>query len=229
MSNVKDIESFLKRLNSEPPKDSIKTMDKSSFNPTAYQYVPISHVQTTLDELFFGLWSTENFKPLVVANELIGQVDLRVFHPIAKVWITRTGFASVAIQQNKGATVTQIEEKKKKALELDAPKLLTECIKNAAKHLGNIFGRNLNRKLNTVDTYRPIVTIQHENKQKAIEATKQDEVVITEEVTIQQQIDQCGTVKELAALFEKEVNNLSENDKKAFTAKKLKLRTNGGK
>ena len=107
--------------------------------------------------------------------------------------------------------------------------MLTECIKNAAKHLGNIFGRNLNRKLNTVDTYRPIVTIQHENEQKAIEATKQDEVVITEEVTIQQQIDQCGTVKELAALFEKEVNNLSENDKKAFTAKKLKLRTNGGK
>lgn len=228
MSNVREIESFLKRLNLEPPKDSVKEMPKSNFNPTAYNYVPISHVQTTLDELFFGLWSTENFKATVVANELVGQVDLKVFHPVAKTWITRTGFASVAIQQNRGATVTQIEEKKKKALELDAPKLLTECIKNAAKHLGNIFGRNLNRKSNTVDTYKAIVTMQDAKKQKSIEASSAEVVEVVEE-TIQRKIESCKTIDDLALLYETEVNNLTSEDKKAFTAKKLKIQRNGGK
>lgn len=227
MKDLKRIESFLSKLNSNPPQNSIKEMPRSSFNPTAYKYVPISHVQTTLDELFFGLWSTANFKPMVVANELVGQVDLKVFHPIANEWITRTGFASVAIQQNKGASVTQIEQKKKKALELDAPKLLTECIKNAAKHLGNIFGRNLNRKSDTVDNYRPILTIQDKQKAKSIEATKKEELVGLESVAIR--VEKCNTIEELKTLFSLEMNNITADDKKLFSARRENIEKNAGK
>lgn len=63
-------------------------------------YIPISFVETKLDEIYLGLWTTENFQTKVVANEIIGSLDLKVFHPVAKVWLTRVGTASVVIQQN---------------------------------------------------------------------------------------------------------------------------------
>lgn len=61
------------------------------------RYLPISFMEMSLDMLFFGLWETVNFKWLVVANEITASIELRVFHPYAKIWITRTGAMATAI------------------------------------------------------------------------------------------------------------------------------------
>lgn len=121
-------------------------------------YIPISVVQTKLDEIYDGLWKTENFITRIVANEEVGQIDLVVFHPIAKVWLTRTGAAAVMVQmksQQSGGDgdITNIRNKIINTMVKDHPHLLSACIMNAAKSLGVIFGRDLNRKF--ADTYFP--------------------------------------------------------------------------
>jgi len=120
-------------------------------------YLPISYIETALDEIFFGLWQTENFKYQIVVNEIIGSIDLVVYHPRLKQWIRRTGAASTPIQLKKGSGVTQVDQKIYNTLVKDFPHLKAECIKNAAKSFGKIFGRDLNR--NFEDNYVPLLKL----------------------------------------------------------------------
>ena len=146
-----NLQKFTKILNINPPKDDIAE------NPMVRgaKFVPISFVEMNLDEMFFGLWQTENFKSQVIVNEIIGQIDLVVFHPVTNSWIRRTGAAAVMIQMTKNSEVTQVENKIKNTLVKDYPHLKSECVKNAAKSLGKSFGRDLNRKLE--DEYNPLI------------------------------------------------------------------------
>lgn len=43
------------------------------------------------------------------------------------------------------------------------PKLKAECLKNAAKTLGKVFGRDLNRR-EKVDTYQPVLSGSEKSK-----------------------------------------------------------------
>ena len=110
-------------------------------------YIVISHIEMKLDEIFQGHWSTENFKYNQIANEIVGNITLKVLHPVTGVWITREGAAAVQIMQDAGKPIdTILQTKKKNALEAGFPKLKAMCLKNAASSLGKLFGRDLNRK-----------------------------------------------------------------------------------
>ena len=139
----KSLESFAERLNDQPLKAEIQ-INKAANNS---KYLPISFVQMQLDEIYLGLWETVNFQWAVIANEIVGKIELRVFHPVAKVWLTRTGAAAAMIQQKSGSAITDIGAKGKNTLVKDFPHLEAECLKNAAKKLGKRFGRDLNRIL----------------------------------------------------------------------------------
>lgn len=147
-----NLEKFIKFVDKTPPTNEIK-INKYANNT---KYLPISFVEMTLDEIFLGLWSTKNFNFQVVANEIVGTIDLEVYHPTAQKWITRSGCAAVQIQQSQGASITEIDKKIKNTLEKDFPHLKADCIKNAAKSIGKLFGRDLNRK--DIDDYRPVHT-----------------------------------------------------------------------
>ena len=173
-------------------------------------YLPISFMEMTLDEIFFGLWETKDFKWLQVSNEITATMELRVFHPLAKCWITRTGVAAIQImtdsfpdQLPQNATVQQKSEYKVKknnwALDLDNKKagaltngifaaLKADCFKNACISLGKYFGRDVNRKM--TDDYNPLVPDNREEinelKQQISEAIQliQDEELRTKYVTL---------------------------------------------
>lgn len=133
-------ENFTKRLNVEPLKTDV-SVNKFADNAL---YIPIGKVEQQLDEIFFGGWQTDNFQSTVVANEIIGSIELRVFHPVFG-WISRIGAGSVMIQQKKDSKITDIGAKIKNTLTKDYPHLKAQCVKNAALSLGRIFGRDLNR------------------------------------------------------------------------------------
>jgi hypothetical protein len=114
-----------------------------------------------LDEMFFGLWQTENFKSQVVVNEIIGQIDLVVFHPVIKEWIRRTGTGITPIQMQRGSGITEVSKKIHNTLVKDYPHLKTECLKNAAKSFGKRFGRDLNR--NFEDNYQPLLKMPEDD------------------------------------------------------------------
>lgn len=151
---LKQVEEFTQKLNCEPVKAEVR-INKMANNS---KYLPISFVQMKLDEIFFGLWETEIQHVQVVANEIIGYGTLRVYHPIAKTWIKRSGSAAVMIQQvskEKGGSgdITNIRDKIKNTLVKDFPHLEAEIIKSAARKFGKMFGRDLNREF--ADDYTP--------------------------------------------------------------------------
>lgn len=150
---------FCKLLSKIPEQKELqRTPDGKAF------YLPIDFVETSLDELFFGLWETKDFKWQPIANEITACITLRVFHPTAKTWLERTGAASIAVMvdavpkeltgQDRNMWALNLNNKKPGALDMQLPKLKADCIKNAALSLGNAFGRNINRT--HTDTYKPL-------------------------------------------------------------------------
>ena len=156
--NLEALQKFQQMLNAEPDAAGIEsTPDKKA------QTLVISHVETTLDELFFGHWRTENFKWSTIANEVQASLELVVIHPISGYELRRVGAASVIIMVDKvpdnlfgsdrNRWALNPDNKKANAMDLAFGKLKAECLKNAALSLGKVFGRDLNRK--NKDTYKP--------------------------------------------------------------------------
>lgn len=174
-------EGFVRLLNLEPNPAEIK-VNAAAGNSN---YLPISHVEMQLDELFQGLWQMRSFTYSVVANEIVGSLELGVFHPVLQDWIWRTGAAAVMIQQRKGSDITDISAKHKNTLVKDFPHLKAECMKNAARSLGRIFGRDLNRS--EIDQYTP--------------GSTQELIAEAQEQKAFADIAKCDDPKNLAYLF----------------------------
>ncbi len=156
------IQDFTRKLNAEPdPREFDSTPDGQA------RYLPISFIEMTLDELFLGQWSTENFKWSAITNEVQASLELVLTHPVTGKEIRRTGAGSIIItvdslskdqkdkmsKQDRNLYALNPENKKPNALDLGFPKLKQECIKNAAQSLGKVFGRDINRK--KIDSFKP--------------------------------------------------------------------------
>jgi len=155
------LEKFTKVLNSKPKVNHIKSRQGAD-------YLPISQIENELDRLFAGLWQTNNLTWQIVANEICVSLELQVFHPVAKTWLSRCGVGACMIRQKAGAQISDINAKIKNALEMDLPHAKTDALKNAAKSLGDLFGRNLTRKDKDTTEYKPILldklkTLNNEN------------------------------------------------------------------
>ena len=165
--NSKTVEDFRKKLqnltdllNRKPNPSEIKKTPDGKANS-----IPISFIEMSLDEIFFGLWETDNFKWNTVANEIVGSINLIVTHPITGKVMKRVGAAAIQIMVDKAPETLvgsdrnkwalNLENKKPNALDLGFPKLKAECLKNAAQSLGKLFGRDLNRK--DTDEYNPLI------------------------------------------------------------------------
>lgn len=221
-------ENFLKKLNEAPPESELRpTPDGRA------KTLPISFVQMKLDEIYVGQWGTTELKLNTVGNEIIGNILLWVVHPITGLRIERPGTAAIQItvdavpshlkfkdgdspevtqQKNKdrNAWALDMQNKKPNALYLSAPKLKSECIKNAAATLGKVFGRDINRKIEDVDSYESIYT---------------DEIQISEvQAEVEAKLNNCKTKEELAAVWN-EYQDLHGNPrlKKLFSSAKAKM------
>lgn len=150
---------FVSKLQAIPNKDELDKTPDGKANT-----LPISYVEMTLDELFYGLWSTEKFTWSTITNEVVGSIELVLTHPITQKEYRRVGAAGIVItvdaiedeikkkmsKQERNEYANNPSNKKPNALDLAFPKLKAECVKNAAQSIGKILGRDLNRK--KVDT-----------------------------------------------------------------------------
>lgn len=202
--NIQQRESFLKTLNEKPERTE---------KQAGMDGIPISFLETLLDEVYLGLWNTKNFRYQVITNEIVGTIDLEVFDPSVKIWISRSGSAAVQIQQDANSLITDIAAKKKNALQKDFPKLETMCLKAACKRLGKKFGRDLNRKVE--DTY-------NEEYTPTIEL---NEVIDS----LKAKMEQCTTREALVELWQQ--NEALHGNKaagKLFKSYQMKINLNNG-
>jgi hypothetical protein len=209
---LQQAEAFLKDFLAVPPPEEEVQVNKFANNA---KYLPISYVENKLDELFFGAWEVTDFHCQVIANEIVGWLQLRVFHPVLKTWLSRAGNASVQIQmyaKDKGGDgdITNVRNKIVNTLVKDFPHLKSECIKNAARSLGKAFGRDLNRK--EIDNYEPFT------EQLAFEETKEE---------LRKMLNNCNNKEDLSILWDglEPEQQQDVRVKKLFTARKAKIMT----
>lgn len=148
-SKISEIEDFTqKHLTREPTK-----IEKFQ----GFDEIPISFIESTLDEIYLRLWGYESCVFSVVANEICCDVMIWVIDPqFPGIKITRAGTASLAIMmdacppeltgKDRNMWAMSMENKKPFALKLQRPAVKQLALKNAVKSLGIVFGRNLNRK-----------------------------------------------------------------------------------
>lgn len=139
----------LQVLNTEPNPTEIQS-NKFANNS---KYIPIGIIERKLDEMFIA-WQTENFRWSVIGNEITGVITLKVLHPVLLTWISYEGAAAVQILFKKDSDFTNFANKIQNTLQKDFPHLKSECLKNAAKHIGKAFGRDLNR--DETGDYNPV-------------------------------------------------------------------------
>lgn len=154
---IKDVQKWIQSFNEKPDASKVK-INKLANNS---KYLPISHIEALLDRYFFGRWSTRNFTFENIANELVGSLELILIHPYTNEMIVRTGVASVQIRVNKDT-----RKKITNALVCDVPHLKSECIKNAAKSIGKIFGRDISRKQEDVSDFEGLLKEERDKKDK---------------------------------------------------------------
>ena len=207
----KALEKFMAFMNQNPPETEVFE-NKHAGNT---KYLPISFLEMNLDELFFGLWETKDFKTSVIGNEVVGSITLRVFHPIAQIWIERTGAAATMIRTAKDMPTTA-ENKIKNALEMDYPHLLADCFRNACLHFGKRFGRDLNRKY--VDHYRAMI---HEAEAKSLSS---GEGLTPELQKLQKELSTLNGEQLTAKFYEVDkAGKMTPEKKELFTARKQQI------
>ncbi len=127
------LDNFQQKVNETPDPRIVKTFNNVKF-------LPIEVIEGRLDSIYQGLWKVDNLKYSIEINAVVVSLDLNVFHPIAKIWITRSGVASVPVQLDRNTQII-----KPTALQKNIPAAKAIAMKNAAQSLGRHFGRNLMR------------------------------------------------------------------------------------
>ena len=139
-------EHYLKELNNSMSEESVMTRDLGGGRTS--QYYPI-YLQQALADVFFRKHNFIHAEYKEIQNELTAYVKLVYVpdYPDAEEEMT-FGVASTSIQMDADSAVSDYPKKKKpNALEYCFPKVMSRAEGNAYSRIGNIFGRNLNRKV----------------------------------------------------------------------------------
>lgn len=138
------LQDFLNILNQSPDPQQVKVNQYANNS----RYLPIEYLESQLDLLFGGLWQLKHVGGVnFVGNSITANVELSIFHPVAKIWLSRAGSGAVQVQLDQNGYA------KPKSVEKAAGAALAMAEKNAIKKLGGVFGKYLNRGGDEVAEY----------------------------------------------------------------------------
>lgn len=132
---------FKKIVNSNPPQAFVKDHPMAK----GVKYVPIDKVELMLDTIF-QQWYVEVLASNQLLNSIAVTVRLFYVHPVTGEWHHQDGVGAMAIQTDKGETASNLAAIKSDAIMKALPAAKSYAIKDAAEHIGKLFGRDLNRK-----------------------------------------------------------------------------------
>ena len=128
-------------LNQKPNPSWIKTHPMIS----GYKYIPIERIEYLLTRIFIK-WRTEIKTVQLIGNSVTVSVRLHYIDPVTGEWEWQDGIGASPLQTDKGAGAIDFNQLKNGAVMMAAPAAETFAIKDAADKLGNLFGKDLNRK-----------------------------------------------------------------------------------
>lgn len=114
----------------------------------AAEYLPIDKVEFLLD-VIFQEWKVEVLSTQVMLNSIAVTVRLHYRNPVNGEWYFHDGVGAKSVQVDQGAHPSKLSAIKDAAVMMALPSAKSYAIKDAAEHLGSLFGRDVNRE-NTV-------------------------------------------------------------------------------
>lgn len=144
----KDRESWVQAIQKSPLDTWIKKRDLGGGKSS--KFIPLAIQQALADKLFRE-FDVVDEKYDVVVNEILCTVKIQILPDYPHSEYRRiTGTAAKPIQTKSGSTPASFPSGKyANALEYNAPSARAAAIANALTTFGNIFGRNLNRDMNS--------------------------------------------------------------------------------
>lgn len=138
---AKTADQFNEILNREP---NSKWVKKHPF-AAGVNYLPIDKVEHMLT-VIFQEWRVEVLDYKTIFNSVTVQVRLHYKNPTTGQWGYHDGLGAMDVQVEKGESPADLSKIKAYAIMKCLPAAKSYAIKDAAEHLGKLFGRDLNRR-----------------------------------------------------------------------------------
>lgn len=157
---------FLEFINSPPPPQFVKEHPMIA----GVKFIPIDKIELMLDKIF-QVWRVEILDSGQLLNSIYVTVRLHYKHPVTGEMEKQDGIGAMAIQTDKGKNASELQWIKSDAIMKGLPAAKSYAIKDAAEHIGKLFGRDLNRK-DTMAFTASYGTSDEEKAKKLAEAYK---------------------------------------------------------
>jgi hypothetical protein len=136
-------------LNQSPPSAWIKQhpfikVDVGQGKKEGLPYITIQRVEILLTAIFQE-WKIEVIGYSQLFNSVSCHVRLHYKSPLDGSWKFHDGLGAVGVQTDKGEAAANLNAIKQDAVMKALPAAKSYAIKDAAEHLGKLFGRDLNR------------------------------------------------------------------------------------
>ena len=147
VGDISDLDTFIANdeyltiVNQDPPKAFVKDHPMSS----GVKYIPIDKVEMMLTKIYQH-WYVEVLREGQLLNSVYVAVRLHYKHPVSGQMEYQDGVGAMQIQVDKGKDASELAAIKANAIMLALPAAKSFAIKDAAEHIGKVFGRDLNRK-----------------------------------------------------------------------------------
>ena len=109
------------------------------------KYIPVGVIETLLQRIF-KCYRVEILREGTAFNSVYVTVRLHYTSPVTGEWEFHDGIGAVQLQVKQGSSAAQLENINNNAVMMAFPMAKSYALKDAAEHIGVLFGRDLNRK-----------------------------------------------------------------------------------
>jgi len=113
------------------------------------EYIPIDKVEFLLLRIFQRI-KVEVLSTTTMFNSVAVTVRLHYLNPIDNEWYFHDGVGACSVQTDAGKSAADLGAIKSAGVQIALPAAKSYALKDAAEHLGKLFGKDLNRR-NTID------------------------------------------------------------------------------
>jgi len=132
---------FNQLVNADPKQEWVK-VNKYANNS---KYIPIGIVETLLQKIF-KQYRVEVIREGVMFNSVYVTVRLHYLSLLTNEWAYHDGVGAVQLQTKQGSSPAELQNINNNAVMMALPMAKSYAVKDAAEHIGKLFGRDLNRK-----------------------------------------------------------------------------------
>lgn len=213
-------------LVNQPPKQSwVKqhpTVKKEVMGPNGVkikvpsEYIPIDTIELLLTRIFQD-WYPEVLREGVMFQSVYCAVRLHLTHPVTGKPMFYDGVGAVGVQTDAGKPASDLAAIKAAAIQMALPAAKSYAIKDAAEHIGKLFGKDLNRK----DAIAFSMTYGQETKTtvdilEKKETEKEEERIWDIPQAILDSLEGAKTKKEVNSIYLSTAEDIRNADLKEF-------------